>query len=72
MTVRPSTDRSYLMLAELPADHPLRSMPLVEAAAEVRNRGSVTWRPIQPGWLIAKASFNQLSGTWLENNEWRA
>lgn len=62
------------MLAELPADHPLRNMTLYEASAEYRNTvgDGMTWHPITKQWEIAKVTYNKLGGTWIAYNEWRA
>lgn len=65
---------THAMLADLPLQHALRAQPLAAIGAEYRNvhaAGSV-WHAVQPHAGIAKASYNDLRGTWLENNVWRA
>lgn len=61
-------------LATLPVDHPLRTQPLAAIGAQYRNvhAAGQVWHEVQPHAGIAKVSFNDLRGTWLENNVWRA
>lgn len=65
---------SYAVLSELPREHLLRNTPLAALGAEYRNlRAGVSspWKRVGEAYGIAKAAFNDLSGSWIENNEWR-
>lgn len=59
-------------LSELPEDHPLRNSPLAAIGAEYRcTNGGSRWIAIREAMGIGRVSYNQLRGTWIENNEWR-
>lgn len=64
---------SYAVLAELPEDHLLRNRPLASLGAEYRNAHKVDslWIVVRESMGIGKCTFNDLRGTWIENNEWR-
>lgn len=60
-------------LPALPISHPLRNKPLAEIGAQYSNiHGAGKWTTVTAGFGIAKATFNDLTGTWIENNLWRA
>lgn len=60
----------YIPIANLPSYHPLRNLTLKEIDAEYRNFHSKLWKRAAL-IVISRATFNQLSGPWLECNEWR-
>lgn len=60
----------YLYLKELGYSDWHRTVPLAKMGAEIRNIHSDRWRPVR-GWRIEGLCFNELSGTWLDWNEWR-
>jgi hypothetical protein len=64
---------NYVDLKELEYFDKLRISPLGEIGAEVRNIHQTKWREVRD-FRIAKEgfAFNQLSGPWLDCNEWRA
>lgn len=60
----------HINLSKLPPEHPLRNTPLHQIGAEYRNlkkRDFVSVGTIK----IHIATYNQLSGPWIECNEWR-
>jgi hypothetical protein len=57
-------------LSTLPHEHPLRNMKLC-LFAEYRPKDKKTWTHITPSWGIARATYNQLSGPWLEYDVFR-
>ncbi len=61
-------------LATLPPNHPMRTTPLAAIRAQYRNLHAAgeVWHEVQPHSGIAKSSYNDLRGTWLANNVWRA
>ncbi len=74
MSASPSTDSSAapaVLLHVLEAKHPLRTKPLGEIGAQVRNLQQAAWRDLA-SWYIARVSFNQLGEAWTETNEFRA
>jgi hypothetical protein len=58
-------------LASLPQEHPLRNTPLVEIDAEYRHTESKIWRKVLPTFGIAKKTYNQLAGCWVDYDIWR-
>lgn len=59
-----------ILLHTLPPGHPLRLRPLL--GAKIRNLQSKAWRTIEPSWGIAQKCYDDLSGPWLEYNEFQA
>jgi len=71
--VAPATD--FLVLADLPAEHPLRCSPLSAIGAQYRSKGAKAtspWRTVHAGYAIAGATFNQLGPGWTLYSHWRA
>lgn len=62
------------LLHTLPSDHPLRNSALGEIGAETANTQADTmaWKPIEKHWAIARKTFNELSGGWIEFQQFRA
>lgn len=58
--------------ADLPADHPLRTTPLVAVGAYFIYRGDKAKHRIKPTWRIAQSTFNDLGPAWLNNADWYA
>lgn len=51
-------------------EHPYRNTPLGEVRAEVRNILNKGWKHVG-NYRIARNTYNELRGTWIECNEWR-
>jgi hypothetical protein len=62
--------KTEVNLSELPYRHELRNLPLSDIGAECRNLNQTNWRPVK-SWSIGREAYNNLSGTWLDNNEFR-
>lgn len=60
-----------VMLSDLPHGHALRVAPLASIGAECRNKHSAQWREVRR-WAIGAATFDELSGCWIECNEFRS
>lgn len=63
---------SYVMLRDLPVDHKLRNVPLIEIEAEYLPSGSKVWAKVMPAFNIAKRTYNELAECWTDNDLWRA
>jgi hypothetical protein len=64
---------TYVDLATLPEDHPLRNRALADINAEYSNKVAGSWKVITPGFGIARFTFNELAhGPWPMMNNWRA
>lgn len=62
-----------ISLPTLPISHPLRNKPLAEIGAQYSNvHGAGKWTTVTRAFGIAYSTFNDLAGTWQENNLWRA
>ncbi len=59
------------LLHELPAEHPLRTTPLRDIGAQVRNRVQTNWRDCST-WRIGASTYNALGPAWTETNDFRA
>jgi hypothetical protein len=67
----PPPEPTFVLLADLPRSHPLRTKPLGEVGAECRNKLSKEWRPVAR-WRIATCSYDDLGPSWLDTSEFRA
>ena len=65
---------NYYDLKRLPSDHPMRSKPLAEIKAELRNNAGpkAPWKTVESHWGIAKNCFNDLGLAWTTYADWRA
>ena len=60
-----------MLLAELPIEHPLRNIPLIEIGAEYQIRDSKVWAKVTLPYGIAKKTYNQLGAVWTTWDKWR-
>lgn len=63
----------WVILNNLPVEHPLRNTPLIELNAEYVSRDSKLYYKVQPAFTIAKSksTFNQLADLWTTYDVWR-
>ena len=66
-----SPDLAWVLLAELPPGHTLRTRSLGAANAECRNKLSKDWRKIAR-WCIAAFCYDDLGSAWTDTSEFRA
>jgi len=66
-----SSDLAWVLLAELPPGHTLRTRSLGAANAECRNKLSKEWRKIAR-WRIATCCYDDLGPAWTDTSEFRA
>lgn len=71
MSAATSNPDQATLLHTLPVEHPLRTTPMGEIGAQVRNLQQSAWRDLAT-WYIARVTFNQLGTAWTETNEFRA
>jgi len=65
-----SPDLAWVLLAELPPGHTLRTRTLGEANAECRNKLSKEWRKTAR-WCIAACCYDALGSAWTDTSEFR-
>lgn len=58
-------------LDTLEISHPLRTMPLRQIKAQMRNRLGTLWREVAT-WKIGATCYNDLAPFWHEYNEFKA
>ena len=63
-------DLVWVLLAELPPGHTLRTRTLGAANAECRNKLSKEWRQIAR-WRIATCCYDDLGPAWTDTSEFR-
>lgn len=62
---------TYLVLNDLPLDHPARAIPLRDQKAQCRNVNSSLWRVVEPQWAIAPLPYNSLTDSWTAFTQFR-
>jgi hypothetical protein len=64
---------THIDLKKLPEAHPLRTTPLADINAELRNNAapSEEWRRVEMHWDIARQTFNALPLSWKTYADWR-
>lgn len=60
------------LLANLPPQHPLRNLPLLEIGAKFKHRGHKNWKDVTPNMNISRCTYNQLDSVWTDNDDWSA
>lgn len=63
---------SYIDLAALPEDDPIRERLLLDIKAEFKHITGYMWKPIEPDRPLARNTFNTLDGVWIDFFKWRA
>jgi len=64
----------WILLHELPVDHPLRNTPLRDLEPEFNctdDTGKLGGWKGMPGWKIMRATYNQLGENWTSNGFFR-
>ena len=61
----------WVILKELPEDHPLRNTPLIQIQAENQTKDSKIWYEIRPAFKISNKTYNELGPAWTEYDMWR-
>lgn len=59
-------------LADLPKEHPLRNLPLLEIKAQFKQKILKNWKDVTPNMNISKNCYNDLGTVWTDYDEWRA
>jgi hypothetical protein len=64
---------THIDLKKLPEKHRLRTTPLADINAELRNNAAPDeiWRRVEMHWDIARMSFNTLPLSWKTYADWR-
>jgi hypothetical protein len=61
----------WVLLAQLPRGHDLRTRPLGAVNAECRNKLSENWRKVGR-WCIGAHCYDDLGSAWTDTSEFRA
>lgn len=67
------SEKTYIDIKKLPESHKLRTTPLADLNAELRNNAALAeaWRPVELHWDIARKTYNELPLSWQKYAEWR-